>query len=215
MEVYCNGCSSASNTSKSRSTQAVLDPKVEETRSGYVFFWKPEGAEGIYSQWDEHPFVGTVPSASTPGTEETVTYPTAEHYMMAHKALLFKDYEVMWQILGNGKPEDAPDAKQTKALGRLVSNFDEKTWVDNRLRIVEEGNWLKFTQNPDLKATLLATGERVLVEASPLDRIWGVGFGAQKAPYQKARWGLNLLGVALMNVRKRLNEEASKASSSS
>ncbi|KAH7104272.1 DUF1768-domain-containing protein, partial [Auriculariales sp. MPI-PUGE-AT-0066] len=179
----------------------------EAERSQYVFFWKPEDSEGIYSQWwADHPFTGTVPS--TAGSPETIfTYNTAEHYMMAHKARLFGDLEVEAQILGNGDPSDAPDAREVKALGRLVKNFVEATWNANRLRIVEEGNMLKFTQHEELRKQLLATGERQLVEASPMDRIWGVGFGERNAPYNKGRWGLNLLGIALMNVRKRLREQ--------
>ena len=83
----------------------------------------------------------------------------------------------------------------------------------DKLRIVEEGNYLKFTVSDDaaaLRAMLLATGERELVEASPMDRIWGVGFAAKNAPMKRARWGQNLLGKALMNVRTRLREEAGK-----
>jgi ribA/ribD-fused uncharacterized protein len=85
--------------------------------------------------------------------------------------------------------------------------------VTDKLRIVEEGNYHKFTISEDaenLKAMLLATGERELVEASPLDRIWGVGFAENNAGQNRARWGQNLLGKALMNVRAKLREENKK-----
>jgi ribA/ribD-fused uncharacterized protein len=215
-----SGSKSKGSKSKGAAATATTDPTVEATRSQYLFFWKPEGEGGIYSQWwAEHPFTGTieVPSTSNPGTEETitVTYPTAEHYMMAQKARLFNDLAMEKQILGDFDPTKAPDAKKTKALGRLVQNFNESTWNANRLRIVEEGNMLKFSQHEALKQQLLETKELHIVEASPMDRIWGVGFGAQKAPYNRSRWGLNLLGIAIMNVRKRLREEEQKHASTS
>lgn len=68
----------------------------------------------------------------------------------------------------------------------------------------------KFTVSEDaatLKRWLLATEERELVEASPMDRIWGVGFAEKNAGANRHRWGQNLLGKALMVVRTRLREE--------
>jgi ribA/ribD-fused uncharacterized protein len=85
--------------------------------------------------------------------------------------------------------------------------------VTDKLRIVEEGNYHKFTISEDaesLRAMLLATGERELVEASPMDRIWGVGFAADNAGQNRVRWGQNLLGKALMNVRAKLREETKR-----
>ncbi|KAI0184370.1 hypothetical protein EV127DRAFT_444399 [Xylaria flabelliformis] len=58
---------------------------------------------------------------------------------------------------------------------------------------------------------LLATGTRELVEASPFDRIWGVGFGAKEAGKKRGKWGLNLLGKCLMDVREELRKEAEAA----
>jgi ribA/ribD-fused uncharacterized protein len=84
------------------------------------------------------------------------------------------------------------------------------TSVADKLKIVEDGNYYKFTVSEDaveLRAWLLATGERELVEASPRDRIWGVGFKAENAGVNRRRWGQNLLGKALMGVRARLREE--------
>lgn len=106
-------------------------------------------------------------------------------------------------------------------MGRLVQNFDEKTWLANRERIVGEASYFKFKNGKpagedmkgevgevgDLWKRLDETGERELVEASPRDRIWGVGFGEANAEKMRGRWGLNLLGKALMAARKRLREE--------
>lgn len=135
--------------------------------------------------------------------EITAELPTAEHWMMLQKALLFKDSAVAREVLD----ADASDMAYVKALGRKVQNFDDGTWNAARERIVLEGSLLKFGQNEELKAKLLATGSKLLVEASPRDRIWGVGFGEKNALSQKHRWGLNLLGKALEEARRRLREE--------
>jgi ribA/ribD-fused uncharacterized protein len=82
-------------------------------------------------------------------------------------------------------------------------------WNQHRREIVMAGNYQKFTQNTALREFLLTTGDRVLVEASPLDKIWGIGLAADHvdAP-QPEKWpGLNLLGFALMQVRDRIRQE--------
>ena len=76
--------------------------------------------------------------------------------------------------------------------------------------MVEEGNYLKFSQNHDLKEVLLGTGDKVLVEASPDDRIWGIGFNSEEAEGRESEWGNNGLGKALMRVRERLRVEEAK-----
>ncbi len=103
--------------------------------------------------------------------------------------------------------------KTHKALGQKVSNFNEAKWNEHKLAIVEQGNYHKFTISEDaenLRGLLLDTGDRELVEASPRDKVWGIGFAEKDAPKSRYKWGKNLLGVALMNVRKRLREEAEK-----
>lgn len=143
--------------------------------------------------------------------------------MMYHKALLFEDTKTAAKILADPSPRTA------RSLGRKVTPFSEETWAANRERIVTEASLAKFSRpvsedsfrrgNGDeaaefpeseggrLKAALLATGDREIVEASPRDRIWGVGFGAKDAGSQRERWGLNLLGKALMEARRILREE--------
>lgn len=108
----------------------------------------------------------------------------------------------------------ATTPKEHKSLGRKVRNFDHKLWDENKSRIVEEGNWWKFTNSKEkaqLTEMLLATGDRELVEASPFDGIWGIGFGANAADANRSEWGENLLGKAIMNVRKRLREQQSSS----
>lgn len=92
-----------------------------------------------------------------------------------------------------------------------MKNFDKTKWEHNRDRIVEEGSYHKFKhsllEKEDLKAMLLSTGDRELVEASPYDRIWGVGFGEKDAEKNRNKWGLNLLGKALTKTRQRIRDE--------
>jgi len=135
------------------------------------------------------------------GEEEEVTFPSAEHWMMVQKALLFKDVEMAREML------ECEDMVQVKALGRKVENFDEDKWIEERMRIVVEGNLHKFRQNEGLKQKLVATGEKRIVEASPRDRIWGIGFGEKNALKSRDRWGLNLLGQALEETRRMLSWE--------
>jgi ribA/ribD-fused uncharacterized protein len=127
-------------------------------------------------------------------------YPTAEHWMMVGKARLFGDEAAAGAILATDDPAEA------KRLGRTVRGYDEAAWRAARYDLVVRGNLAKFGQDPLLGAFLLATGERVLVEASPVDRIWGIGLAeGDQAATDPARWrGLNLLGFALMDVRDEL-----------
>lgn len=165
----------------------------------YLYFWGHTPAQaGIVdkscmSQWFPSPF-----------TVDEVLYPTAEHYMMAHKALLFGDTAIARRVVTAASPA------AVKQLGREVAGFDTARWEAARETIVFAGNLAKFGQDAALKAFLLATSESVIVEASPLDRIWGVGLAASderiKAPTQ---WeGLNLLGFQLMAVRGALRAGA-------
>ncbi|ASF48282.1 NADAR family protein [Methylovulum psychrotolerans] len=161
----------------------------------YVFFWghrQPRGGvvtQTCLSQW-----------YAAGLALDAVYYRTAEHAMMAGKALLFKDMETFRQILA----ADTPGA--VKALGRRVRGFDEAVWLRQRLEIVYRVNQAKFTQHEDLRAYLVATGDKVLVEASPKDAVWGIGMAAGDARIADPNhWpGLNLLGFALMRVREGL-----------
>ena len=122
--------------------------------------------------------------------------------MMAGKARLFGDDQVATQILGAGSP------RQAKQLGRQVSGFDTARWDAEKYRIVTEGSFEKFRQHKALGAFLLSTGDQVLVEASPVDRIWGIGLAAddERAGNPLLWRGENLLGFALMEGRDRLRK---------
>jgi ribA/ribD-fused uncharacterized protein len=120
--------------------------------------------------------------------------------MMWRKARLFGDGRTASRILQARSPVEA------KALGREVKSFDESVWVAHRWDVVVSGSLAKFDSAPDLRRFLAATGDRVLVEASPVDRIWGIGVAADnEAAQDPKRWrGLNLLGFALMEARATL-----------
>jgi len=120
--------------------------------------------------------------------------------MMAGKARLFGDQDVCGQILATNDP------RAHKRLGRKVRGFSDRAWKDNREEIVYQGNMAKFGQNEGLREVLLGTGERTLVEASPYDRIWGIGLkSTDPRAEDPAQWqGLNLLGNVLMRVRNDL-----------
>ncbi|GAA4350757.1 NADAR domain-containing protein [Hymenobacter saemangeumensis] len=178
-----------------RSIDDLLAALGEGYSPKYLFFWGHTAAPGAapgrecFSQWYPAPF-----------QEAGLSYPSTEHYMMAEKARLFGDEATRAAILRARHPD------QAKRLGREVAGFDEATWNAARQQIVVRGNQLKFGQHPALAAILRQTGSRVLVEASPVDAIWGIGL-AQGHPHaaEPARWpGLNLLGFALMEVRDQL-----------
>ncbi|EPQ55536.1 DUF1768-domain-containing protein [Gloeophyllum trabeum ATCC 11539] len=173
-------------------------------KDDYVFFWKPEQPNGWASQWYPSPFTVTI---KVNDQLSTMIFQTAEQWMMAQKALLFSDRETLDKVLAvNGTTNG--DMTLVKALGRMVSPFDDHTWKRERERIVLEGSLHKFRQNEELREALLSTGDKILVEASPRDRIWGVGYGEKSALTKSdAAWGLNLLGKALMEARRILREE--------
>lgn len=130
-------------------------------------------------------------------TAHGLTFNCAEQFMMTAKALLFGDQEAAQEIMAAQHP------REQKALGRKVRRFDEAKWAACREQIVREGNRAKFTQNPDLLASLLATRGTMLVEASPYDRVWGIGLAESDPRARDPRtWrGLNLLGLLLTGLR--------------
>jgi ribA/ribD-fused uncharacterized protein len=157
-----------------------------------VFFWRPHEENGYLGQWFASPF--TTPSPIN--SDETVTFQNCETYMMYHKAILFNDISVAKQIL-----LAANDPKEVKALGRKVRGFNEAKWGEKKFEIVVAANREKFGQHVHLKEQLLKTEGREIIEASPMDKIWGIGFGKENALKNRYRWGKNLLGKALMQVR--------------
>ncbi|MGW0326164.1 MULTISPECIES: NADAR family protein [unclassified Nocardia] len=161
----------------------------------YLAFWghspRRDGTIGSssLSQWWPATFV-----------VDGVEFASAEHYMMWRKAMLFEDAATAAKILEVGHPS------QAKKLGRQIRDFDEDIWERTRFDIVVAGSVAKFGQDDALREYLVGTGARVLVEASPVDRIWGIGMAADDSgALDPVRWkGLNLLGFALMRARDEL-----------
>ncbi|MFF8915785.1 NADAR family protein [Streptomyces sp. NPDC015032] len=161
----------------------------------YLHFWghrpRPDGRIGAscLSQWWPSPFM-----------VDGVTYASAEHWMMAAKARLFGDTEAETRAVSAKSPA------QAKKVGRLVHGFDEAVWERERYALVVAGSVHKFRHHPQLREFLLNTENRVLVEASPMDRVWGIGLAADDPRAENpATWrGLNLLGFALMDARAEL-----------
>lgn len=158
----------------------------------YVFFWGHTGktvAKNCLSQWYMAEF-----------EEKGINYTSAEQYMMAGKAALFADQAVYQKILA------ISDVKEIKALGRQVQGFQQSIWEQHCMDIVVAGNLAKFSQNQTLRDYLLSTKDSILVEASPYDKIWGIGLPETADDIENPlTWqGENLLGFALMKVRDKL-----------
>ena len=153
----------------------------------FHFFWS-----GPLSQWQRARF-------ELDGDQ----FNTAEQAMMVGKARVFRDEAVAAKILATG------DARTQKALGRQVRGFDGTVWDKHKVDIVRRANLAKFRQNKGLRRKLFQTGDRLLVEASPLDAIWGIGLDADVARQTPPEaWpGQNLLGKVLTDVREILKAE--------
>ena len=185
----------AETVSLPRSVEELRALTAAGGRVKSLFFWghrpRPGGGPGpaCLSQWWPAPF-----------ELDGARYATAEHYMMAGKARLFGDEAIAEQILAVENPG------AVKALGRRIAGFDEDRWQAHRFDLVVRGNTAKFGQHANLRQFLLGTRSRVLVEASLVDRVWGIGLAADDpGAAQPAEWrGLNLLGLALMKARAQL-----------
>lgn len=169
----------------------VLEPDYyfatpRETYEKYKFFWK-----GNLSQWAKSTF-----------TQDGITFECAEQYMMYYKAVLMNDKQTGDEILKSKTP------KEQKDLGRKIRNFNQNVWDANKVQIVYNGNYLKFTQNPKLLDELLATDGLLLVEASPFDNIWGIAMDEETASRTfPENWkGENLLGRILTKLREDLKK---------
>jgi len=178
--------------------------KPKYTRQKAVNAFRRGELPELYPFWGHHPAKGGTVDRSCMSQWwkshfmfNGVRYCCMEQCMMAGKARVFQDEEALAQIMASEDP------KEIKALGRAVRNFDGKQWDEVKYSLVLTGNYNKFSQNKALRGFLLSTGESLLVEASPYDRIWGIGLSADDSRiHDPAQWrGENLLGFALMEVR--------------
>jgi len=166
---------------------------MKDNNKNYLFFWNEPKRDIVdiscLNQWYKIDFV-----------VDNILYKTAEHYMMYQKAILFEDFESANKILNSNSP------KEVQMIGREVKNFSEELWQKLSFDIVVKANIHKFAQNKELKNYLLSTNNKILVEASPIDKIWGIGLKKDdiRATNQKEWLGENKLGFALMKVREEL-----------
>lgn len=159
---------------------------MTDTSKGYVFFWG-----GEFSQW-----------ATSPFELDGNVYNTAEQWMMYQKAMTFGDEDMAIAIMQSKEPS------HQKALGRRVQPFDEAAWSAVAYDHVVRGNMAKFSQNKHFFDYMMTTKDAQIVEASPHDNIWGIGFHVNEAkktdPSIWKNHDNNLLGKALMEVRSNL-----------
>lgn len=156
----------------------------------YRFFWG-----GIYSNWYPSTFI-----------VDGVTYNCSEQYMMHQKALLFNDKETADEIMQTSNP------RIQKKLGRAVKGYNQSIWDEQKYEIVKKGCYAKFTQDVILKKKITDDRGKILVEASPEDAIWGIGFDEDDALANQANWGENLLGKLLTELTQEIEFTAEDAS---
>lgn len=152
----------------------------------FIFFWDGPFSNFCSDVWIEY---------------EGESWLTSEHIFMYEKAKFFGDTESMQLIKESKTPHEA------KKLGRKVKNFDDSLWSEVREEKMRDALYAKFN-TPHYKDILLKTRDSILVEASPYDRIWGIGFRDYNALQNRHKWGLNLLGKGLMYVRAQIIREA-------
>lgn len=166
------------------------------TKDNLICFWKTNEKYGCLSNWYLSNF-----------TVDNKTFHSGEQWFMYQKALLFKDEEIADKIINITLKIPGDNAK-IKALGRKVKNFEEKIWNERCEDIVYNGLLEKFRQNQGLKAILLSTEDKYIVEASPVDNIWGIGLAEGPETYDSSNWkGQNRLGNVLMRVRNELKKK--------
>ena len=126
---------------------------------------------------------------------------SSEQMFMIFKSIMFKDDKSTFDII------DAQNPMLAKSIGRSVKNYDDKKWSESRYEYMVSSVMLKAVQNKDFRDRLTETKGMYLVEASPYDKIWGVGLKTNESDIRfEDKWrGENLLGKALMKVRDDLN----------
>lgn len=159
-----------------------------KTTDSHIYFYS---GKQCFSNWHYSPnqFVDPITGIAFDSTEQA---------FMWYKADFFRDSDA--KILC----EKEKNPSNVKNIGRLIKGYNDKAWESVRFGFMIYVNLLKFSQNPLFKDELLSTGDKILVEASPYDKIWGVGL-AEDDPriIYKEQWlGRNLLGLSLMEVRK-------------
>lgn len=179
------------------SVETIIEKGKVLGREDFVFFWghiarAEKQMKACLSQWFPCSFL-----------VDGIYYNCAEQFMMAEKARLFHDEDALLKIM------QAYDPMEQKKMGRRVQRYDDSRWKEYCFDIVVRGNVAKFSQNVKLRDFLLSTGNKILVEASPKDNVWGIGLDEESPDaVNPKRWpGTNLLGFALMEVRDKIKDK--------
>ncbi|KUI54753.1 hypothetical protein VP1G_02089 [Cytospora mali] len=138
-------------------------------------------------------------------SDGNIAFNCAEQFMMYCKAGRFCDRDTQRRLLASDRP------KEQKRLGKLTAGFTDESWDKVKSDVIVAGNLAKFGQDIKLRWKLLATGDRLLVEAASRDRLWGIGYTAKHAMSYRQHWGQNRLGKALMQAREQLRKEEEAA----
>ncbi|CAK7228509.1 hypothetical protein SCUCBS95973_006905 [Sporothrix curviconia] len=176
-----------------------------------LFFYQQDRAFGEFSQWSRSTFsvskarIAEVTqvdgAAAVEGPTDGLIFGCAEQFMMFCKAVRFSDRDAQIAILAT------PEPSKQKRLGQRIRGFTEEGWDAVKSAVVETGSYHKCRQSAKLQRLLLSTGNKLLVEAAPRDRIWGIGYGASTALARRDTWGENRLGWALMHARAQLRAD--------
>lgn len=158
-----------------------------------IFFYNQNDKYGCFSNFYNIEFVD----------EEGTKFYNSEQYFMLQKCKLFDPNGSTYKAILSEK-----NPTKVKALGRKINNYNDEIWEKQRYDVMKKGVYLKFSQNQDIKNILLSTDNKILYEASPYDKIWGIGFNttdAQKTS-NRTKFGRNLLGKVLIEIRELLKQ---------
>jgi ribA/ribD-fused uncharacterized protein len=135
-----------------------------------------------------------------------INFSLREQWMMYLKSLIFakNEHRNINLIIGK-KILSTNNLGVIKKLGKNIKGFNQDIWDKYKFKILVNGNYLEFTQNKEMKKILLNTNNREIVDASSIDNIWDTGLSENDAiNTPKSKWGENLLGKAIMEVRQHL-----------
>jgi ribA/ribD-fused uncharacterized protein len=153
-----------------------------------IYFFRESGKYGPFSNFYPSRFI-----------ESNIEFNCSEQYFMYYKCLTFdKENKPLLEAILNEK-----SPIKIKNFGRQVKNYNDKVWGEKRYQVMVKALHLKFSQNKEIKDLLISTKEKILFEASPFDKIWGIGYDGKTAVsmIDKTKFGKNLLGQALMEIR--------------
>ncbi|KFY36081.1 hypothetical protein V494_05343 [Pseudogymnoascus sp. VKM F-4513 (FW-928)] len=179
---------------------SITEPRQEDSAVDNlpIFFHLPDAFHGEFCQWFPSIFTVSTSKISSliddsydteadSNTDDQITFNCAEQFMMYCKAGRFNGRDTQRRVLATSSP------KEQKHLGRQVNGFYDPRWDEVKSDVVIAGSIAKFSRNRKLRGKLLATGDRLLVEASSQDPVWGIGYSAKHAMAHRKHWGENRL----------------------